>query len=65
VVSAPYNPNIDLQVARGRGLHLQINGQPVAESYCAIVMVELAQLCEFPNVRVEVQVHAMAAASSR
>jgi hypothetical protein len=57
-VSAPYNPHIDLQVARGHGLHLQINGQPVADSYGAIVMAELAQLCDFPDVRVEVQVRA-------
>ena len=54
-MSAPYNPNIDQQVARGHGLHLQINGQPVADSYGAIVMAELAQLCDFP---VEVQVRA-------
>ena len=52
----PYNPNIDLQVARGHGLHLQINGRPVPDSYGAIVMAELAQLCDFPNARVEVQV---------
>jgi hypothetical protein len=53
-VSAPYNPNIDLQVARGHGLHLQINGRPVADSYGTIVMAELAHLCEFPAVRVDV-----------
>ena len=57
-MSAPYNPHIDLQVARGHGLHPQINGQPVADSYGAIVMAELAQLCDFPDVRVEVQVRA-------
>ena len=51
-MSAPYNPNIDLQVARGHGLHLQINRQPVPDSYGAIVMAELAHLCEFPAVRV-------------
>jgi hypothetical protein len=36
-MSAPYNPNIDLQVDRGHGLHLQINGRPVPDSYGAIV----------------------------
>ena len=54
-MSAPYNPNIDLQVDRGHGLHLQINRQPVPDSYGAIVMAELAHLCEFPAVRVEVR----------
>jgi hypothetical protein len=54
-MSAPYNPNIDLQVGRGHGLHLEINRQPVPDSYGAIVMGELAQLCEFPAVRVEVR----------
>ncbi|HTP19352.1 MAG TPA: hypothetical protein VMJ65_07100 [Solirubrobacteraceae bacterium] len=53
-MSAPYNPNIDLQVDRGSGLHLEINRQPVPDSYGAIVMAELAQLREFPAVRVEV-----------
>jgi hypothetical protein len=48
-LSAPYNPNIDLQVGRGHGLHLQINGRPVPNSYGAIVMAELAQLCDFPT----------------
>jgi len=57
-LSVPYNPNIDLQVARGRGLHLEINCQPVPDSYGAIVMAELAQLCDFPDIRVEVQVRA-------
>ena len=37
-MSAPHNPNIDLQVDRGHGLHLQINRQPVPDSYGAIVM---------------------------
>ncbi len=54
-MSAPYNPNIDLPVDRGHGLHLQINRQPVSDSYGAIVMAELAHLCEFPAVRVEVR----------
>ena len=53
-MSVPDNPNIDLQVARGNGLHLEINGRPVPDSYGAIVMAELAQLCEFPAVRVDV-----------
>ena len=54
-MSAPYNPNIDLQVGRGPGLHLQINGQPVTNSYGAIVMAELAQLSDFPAVQVEIR----------
>jgi hypothetical protein len=54
-MSAQYNPNIDLQVGRGHGLHLEINRRPVPDSYGAIVMAELAQLCEFPAVRVEVR----------
>jgi hypothetical protein len=53
-VSAPYNPDIDLRVGRGHGLHLQINGRPVPDSYGAIVMAEPAHLCEFPAVRVYV-----------
>jgi hypothetical protein len=53
-MSAPYNPDIDLEVGRGHGLHLQINRQPVPDSYGAIVMAELAQLCEFPACRVDV-----------
>ena len=53
-MSAPYNPNIDLKVNRGHGLHLQVNRQPVPDSYGAIVMAELAHLCEFPAARVEV-----------
>ena len=57
-MSVPHNPNIDLQVVRGRGLHLEINRQPVSDGYGAIVMAELAQLCDFPDVRVEVQVGA-------
>jgi hypothetical protein len=54
-MSAPYSPNIDLQVDRGHGLHLEINRQPVTDSYGAIVMAELAHLCGFPAVRVEVR----------
>ncbi|MGA8718181.1 MAG: hypothetical protein WB557_09260 [Solirubrobacteraceae bacterium] len=54
-MNAPYNPNIDLQVDRGHGLHLEINRQPVADSYGAIVMADLAHLCEFPAVRIEVR----------
>jgi len=54
-MSAPYNPNIDLHVDRGHGLHLEINRRSVPDSYGAIVMAELAQLCEFPAVRGEVR----------
>jgi hypothetical protein len=54
-MNAPYNANIDLQIGRGHGLHLQINRQPVPDSYGTIVMAELAQLCEFPAVLVEVR----------
>lgn len=54
-MSAPYNPNIDLQVGRGHGLHFQINRQPVPDTYGAIVMAELAHVCEFPAVRVDVR----------
>jgi hypothetical protein len=57
-LSAQYNPDIDLQVGRGHGLHLQINGRSVPDSYGTIVMAELAHLCDFPDVRVEVQVRA-------
>ena len=39
-MSAPYNPNIDLQVGRGHGLHLEINRRPVPDSYGAIVMAD-------------------------
>lgn len=54
-MSAPYNPNIDLHVGRGSGLHLQINDRPVDNTYGAIVMAELAGLRdEFPAVRVVV-----------
>ena len=37
-MSAPYNPNIDLQVDRGWGLNLEINRLPVPDSYGAVVM---------------------------
>ena len=51
----PYNPNIDLQVQRGAGLHLRINGRPVDNTYGVMVMAELAVLRErFPRVRVDV-----------
>lgn len=53
-MSAPYNPNLDVQVARGSGLYLRINGRPVDDTYGAIVMAELAQLRDFPDVRVDV-----------
>ena len=52
-MSAPYNPHIELAVARGSGLHLIINGQLVNDAYGAIVMAELAQLCESPALRVD------------
>jgi hypothetical protein len=54
-MSAPYNRNIELDVDRGAGLHLEINGRGVDDTYGAIAMVELAQLCEFPAVRVGVR----------
>jgi hypothetical protein len=58
-MSAPHNPNIDLEVSRGSGLHLHINGRPVDNTYGAIVMAELAALREeFPAVRVEVHLRA-------
>jgi len=51
----PHNPNIDLQVQRGAGLHLRINGRPVDDTYGVMVMAELAALRErFPQVRVDV-----------
>ena len=54
-MSVPYGSNIDLQVGRGAGLCLQINGRPVDNNYGAIVMAELAALRdEFPAVRVDV-----------
>jgi len=54
-MSAPYDPNIDLDVSRGTGLDLTINDTRVDDTYGAIVMAELAQLCEFPAVRVSVK----------
>lgn len=54
-MSIPYNPKIALEVSRGLGLHLQVNGRPVDNAYGAIVMAELAHLREdFPAVRVDV-----------
>ena len=54
-MSTPYNPSISLEVGRGGGLQLQINGRPVDDTYGAIVMAELAVLREeFPAVRVDV-----------
>jgi hypothetical protein len=52
-LTATCSPNIDSGVARGHALH-QINGQVVPYSYGAIVTPELAHLCEFPAVRVDV-----------
>jgi hypothetical protein len=58
-MSAPYNPNIDLHVSHGGGLHLDINGRPVDNTYGTIVMAELAALREqFAAVRVDVHLHA-------
>jgi hypothetical protein len=58
-MAAPSNPNIDLQVSRGGGLYLHINGRTVDDTYGAIVMAELAALREhFPDVRVDVQLRA-------
>jgi hypothetical protein len=53
-MGAPSNPGIDLQVSRGSGLHLVINARPVDRDYGAILMAELAVLCPFPDVRVDV-----------
>jgi hypothetical protein len=53
-VNAPEHPDIDVRVTRGRGLALQINGRPVEDTYGAMVMAELSQLHEFPEVRVEI-----------
>ncbi|MBV9194638.1 MAG: hypothetical protein JO168_10885 [Solirubrobacterales bacterium] len=39
-MSTPYNPNIDFEVSRGTGLHLQINGRAVDDAYGAIVMAD-------------------------
>jgi len=41
-VSAPENPNIELDVSRGAGLHLKINDRPVDDTDRAIVIAELA-----------------------
>jgi hypothetical protein len=49
------SPEIALEVSRGAGLYLQINGRPADNTYGTIVMAELAQLREdFPAVRVDV-----------
>lgn len=53
-MSAPPNPTIELNVSRGPGLHLHLNGRLVDDSYGTIVMAELPQLCDFPDVRVGV-----------
>jgi len=34
-MSIPYHPNIDLDVGRGLGLHLKINGRLVDDNYGA------------------------------
>jgi hypothetical protein len=54
-MSAPYNPSIDLDVSHDAGLYLHINDRPVDETYGVMVMAALAQLCEFPAVRVDVR----------
>ena len=54
-MNAPANSNIELNVSRGSGLYLHLNGRLIDDSYGAIVMAELAQLRDFPNVRVDVQ----------
>jgi hypothetical protein len=51
-MSAPANPTIELNVSRGTGLYLHLNGRLVDDSYGAIVMTELAQLRDFPDVHV-------------
>jgi len=54
-MSAPHDPNIDLNVGRGAGLYLQINGRAVDNTYGAIVMAELAVLHdELRAVRIDV-----------
>ena len=55
-MSAACNPSVEVEVGRGAGLLLQINNRAVDDTYGAIVMAELAQLCEFPAARVEVNV---------
>jgi hypothetical protein len=44
---------------------LEINRQPVPDNYGAILMAELAQLCEFPAIRVEVRYVPVPAARNR
>jgi hypothetical protein len=55
-MSAPANATIELNVSRGTGLYLHLNGRLVDDSYGTIVMAELAQLRDFPNVSVDVHV---------
>jgi hypothetical protein len=57
-MSAPANPTIELNVSRGTGLYLHLNGRLVDDSYGAIVMAELAQLRDFPDVRVDARPNA-------
>ena len=56
-MNTPANSNIDLNVSRGTGLYLQLDGRLVHDSYGAIVMAELAQLRDFPDVRVDAHLH--------
>jgi hypothetical protein len=58
-MSAPNNPDIAVEVSRGAGLYLTVNGRAVDNTYGAIVMAELAALRpEFPAVRVDVDLRA-------
>jgi hypothetical protein len=41
-MSAPANATIELNVSRGTGLYLHLNGRLVDDSYGTIVMAELA-----------------------
>jgi hypothetical protein len=53
-MSAPHSSRIEVNVSRGTGLYLYLGGRLVDDSYGAIVMAELAQLRDFPDVRVDV-----------
>ncbi|MGO9973617.1 MAG: hypothetical protein ACLP01_12610 [Solirubrobacteraceae bacterium] len=53
-MNSPANSTIELNVSRGTSLYLHLNGRSVHDSYGAIVMAELAQLRDFPDVRVDI-----------
>ncbi len=53
-MKSPANSSIELNVSRGTGVYLHLNGRLVHDSCGAIVMAELAQLRDFPDVRVDV-----------